>query len=95
MALPRTGLSQSLNQWGTRILVFKWTRSRRGDKQTPKPERVVYLNVISQNEHQTYISEENKEVRGHISQGTLKLLDTKQKLHTKRLAETRQCLQLR
>jgi hypothetical protein len=26
-------------------------------------ERVLYLNVISQSEHQTYITEEKKEVR--------------------------------
>jgi hypothetical protein len=34
---------------------------------------VLYLNVIPQGEHQTYITEENKEVRCYISQGTLKL----------------------
>ena len=41
-------------------------------------QRVLYLNVISQSEHQTYITEENKEVRWHISQGTLKSSDTQQ-----------------
>jgi hypothetical protein len=42
-------------------------------------ERVLYLNVMSQSEHQTYITEENKEVKWHISQGTLKLSDIKQR----------------
>jgi hypothetical protein len=42
-------------------------------------ERVLYLNVISQRNHQTYITKENKEVRWHISQGTLKLSNTKQR----------------
>jgi hypothetical protein len=36
---------------------------------------VLYLNVISQSEHQTYITEENKEVRRYIKviKGTLRL----------------------
>ena len=38
-----------------------------------KHKGVLYLNVIPQGEHQTYITEENKEVRCYISQGTLKL----------------------
>jgi hypothetical protein len=34
-----------------------------GGWQTRTPESVLYLNVISQSEHQIYITEENKKVR--------------------------------
>jgi hypothetical protein len=37
--------------------------SAKNDKETWTPERVLYLNVVSQSEHQTYITEENKEVK--------------------------------
>jgi hypothetical protein len=37
--------------------------SKKNDKQTRTPDRVLDLNVMSQSEHPTYITEENKEVR--------------------------------
>jgi hypothetical protein len=46
------------------------------DKQTQTPGSVD-LNVISQSKHQTYNTEEIKEVMCHISQGTLRLPDAK------------------
>jgi hypothetical protein len=67
-----------------------------------QPERALYLNAISQKDlyisispRDLYITEENKEVMRHISHSTLKLSDTKQKMHTKRPEGNRQCLQLR
>jgi hypothetical protein len=54
------------------------TSGRLDDKQT-RTQGSVDLNGISQRKHQTYIIGENKEVRWHISQGTLKLSDTKQR----------------
>jgi hypothetical protein len=44
--LPQTGLSRSLNPWGTRVSVFRWTRS--WQKNDRHEHRVLYLNVISQ-----------------------------------------------
>jgi hypothetical protein len=46
-----------------RVLVLRWTRSQQGDKQARTLDRVLDLSVISQSEHQTYITEENKEVK--------------------------------
>jgi hypothetical protein len=57
-----------------RVPVPRWARSWRSSKQM-RTQGSVDLNVISQREHQTYITEENREVRWHISQGTLRLLD--------------------
>jgi hypothetical protein len=44
-----------------RVLVLKWARSW-GVTSRHEYQRVLDLNVISQSEHQTYITEENKEV---------------------------------
>jgi hypothetical protein len=38
-------------------------------------KRVLDLNVISQSEHQIYNTQENKKVRWHISQSTLRLIN--------------------
>jgi hypothetical protein len=45
-----------------RVLVHRWARSQRV-KNRHEHQRMLTLNVISQSEHQTYITEENKEVR--------------------------------
>jgi hypothetical protein len=45
-----------------RVPVPRWSRSRQGDKQM-STQGSVDMNVISQSEYQTYITEENKEVR--------------------------------
>ena len=52
--MPRTGLSRPLNSRENQVP---------GMQESAKSDRVLYLNVISQSEHQTYITEENKEVR--------------------------------
>jgi hypothetical protein len=61
--MPWTGLNWSLNPWETRFLAIRWATSQQDDKQTQTPERGLYLNVISQSEHQIFNTEENKEVR--------------------------------
>jgi hypothetical protein len=63
--LSWTGLSRSLNPWGTRAPVCRWARSQCKVTDTDT-ERVLYLNVISQSKHQTYSIEENKKL-GDIS----------------------------
>jgi hypothetical protein len=61
--MPWTGLSLSTHG-RIRVPVLRYARSQWGDKQTRTPERVLNLSVISQSEHQTYITEEeNKEVK--------------------------------
>jgi hypothetical protein len=42
-------------------------------------QRESTVSEFSQSQHQIHITEENNEVRGHISQGTLKLSDTKKR----------------
>jgi hypothetical protein len=63
--LLQTGLSRPLNTQenkGPSIQVGKESAGW----QTEMNTRVLNLSVISQSEHQTYITEENKEVRRHI-----------------------------
>jgi hypothetical protein len=48
-----------------RVPVLRWARSRRVTNRH-KHKGVLDLNVIFQSEHQTYITEENKEVRRYI-----------------------------
>jgi hypothetical protein len=69
---PSTSGEPGLQCSGEQGVSWKWQTET-------DTERVLYLNVMSRSEHQTYITEENKEVRWHISQGTLKLSDTKQR----------------
>ena len=60
--MPWTGLSLSTHG-RIRVPVLRYARSLWDDKQTQTPERVLNLSVISQSEHQAYITEENKEVK--------------------------------
>jgi hypothetical protein len=56
--------------------VLRWAKSQqKNEKQTGTPERVLDVNAMSQSKHQTYITEENKEVKA--IQGTLRLPDAK------------------
>jgi hypothetical protein len=49
--MPRTGLSRPLNSRENQVP---------GMQESAKSDRVLYLNVTSQSEHQTYNTEENK-----------------------------------
>lgn len=72
--MPQTRLSRPLNtqeNQGTGIQVGK---ASVGYKQM-QTQASVDLNVNFQSEHQAYITEENKEVRSHMGQGTLKSYD--------------------
>jgi hypothetical protein len=68
--LPLTVLSWSFNPWGTRIPV-QVSKETANDKHTWTLGRVLYLDVISQSEHQTYI----------LQKKTKKLGDTSAKVH--------------
>jgi hypothetical protein len=74
-----TGLSWSLNLLGARVSVLRRARSWWKVTNGHWHKESAVSEVISQSEHQTYITEENKEVRWCTSQGTLKLSDTKQR----------------
>ena len=45
-----------------RVLVLRWARHQQV-KNRHKHKGVLNLNAISQSQHQTYVTEENKEVR--------------------------------
>ena len=59
-----TGWTQSVLQpkGEIRVPVLRWARSQQVTNRH-EHKRVLNLNVISQSKHQTYITEENKEVR--------------------------------
>jgi hypothetical protein len=54
--------TQLVPQPEVRVPVLSWAGSQRMTNRH-RHKGVLYLNVISQNEHQIYITEENKEVR--------------------------------
>lgn len=69
--MPRTGLSQSLNPQENQGSGTQLGKESAGWQTA---EKVLDLNVMSQSEDETYITEENKEVRWYIkiNQGILR-----------------------
>ena len=68
----------SASDW-TQLVLQPVGECRWGDKQTQTPERLLDLSVFFQSEHQTYTTDESKEVNRYIKsiQGTLRLPDAK------------------
>ena len=74
--VTHTELRRSLNPWENQDFSIQVGKESVLSVNQTRTQGSVDLNVSSQSEHQPYNTEEKKEVRWHITQGTLRLLDS-------------------